>query len=423
MQDQIIARFASSLTVVVFAALAVATLSYELDLVRTSTISEHYPMTIYNPMPTPGTANGPGSRGVAGADFSQVYTSALALRHGESAYRPTTPQFTDRFGRPPGYPPLMNWVAVPFSYLDYTSALLAYTALGALILFGATAWLLSRAGLNHQIGRVILAQASLYFLTPIGLTHLERGQFDSLVATAAALCVGCVFLTTNTVLAAAIAGFIGALKWTSVSFLACFALLGFLLSSGRKRLSFFLIPTLMLLGTLAFWRDLIDYWHTIQIYEIDAKPYGLTLQYLLPRSLARAVPVVMTLVILGLSLIRSRSADDRAQALKQLSAPFAIALMNVAVCFGTLSYEYHTVATLGMIPGLVIWTRRALDVPQWLKASTCAAFAIFELVAFRTYGFGALTPQTMTEVYAGFALLFFAASVYTVLRPTRAAIP
>jgi hypothetical protein len=410
-------------TGLVFAALAAATLSHELALLQTSAIAEPYPMTIYELMPAPHTARAPGSRGVAGADFSQVYTSALALRHGESAYRTKSSQFADRFGRAPGYPPLMNWIAVPLSLLDYTDALLIYTALALLSLLVATTLLLWKAGLGQHIGRVVLAQSCLYFLTPIGLTHLERGQFDSLVAAAAALCVGCVFLTGNTLAVAAASGFLGALKWTSVAFLGCFSLLGFLLGSGRKRWSFFLVPSVMLLGTLPFWQELVDYWRTIRIYEIEATPYGLTLQHFLPRWLARSLPIAMTLIIAGLSLIRFRSPTDRALILQRISVPFAIALMNLAVCFGTLSYEYHTVATLGMIPVLVIWTRRAQGVPNWLKASTCAAFGLFLLVAFRIYGFGAVTPERMTVIYAGFALLFFASCVYTITQPKRSVSP
>src|SRR5689334_9565215 len=121
--DRIIARFCAAIIWLVLGALAAATVAFEFRLLETSTIGPPYPMTIYEQLATPGTARGPGIRGAAGADFSQVYTSALALRHGESAYRTRNPKFRDRWGRPPGYPPLMNWVGVPLSYLDYDDAL------------------------------------------------------------------------------------------------------------------------------------------------------------------------------------------------------------------------------------------------------------------------------------------------------------
>jgi hypothetical protein len=422
-QDRVVARFCRLVSLGVIGALAFATLAFEFNLLQTSNIAEPYPMTIYGVLPIPGTARVRGEQGAAGADFSQVYTSALALRHGESAYRTKNKKYADRFGRPPGYPPLMNWIAVPLSYMHYQNAFIVYTLIAVAALLATSAFLLRMLGLRRHIGRVMLAQSSLCFLTPIGLTHLERGQFDLLIATAAALCVGCVFLTTNTLGIAALVGFLGALKWTSVAFLGGFSLLGFLLSSGRKRWSFFLVPVVMLLGTLPFWTELLDYWTTIRVYEIDAEPTGLTLQHFLPRNVARAIPLLMTLIIAGVTLLRFRSAADRDLVLKQISAPFAIALTNVAVCFGTLSYEYHTVTTLGMIPPLVIWTRCAHGVPHWLKASACVAFGLFLIVAFRTYGFGSLAAETMTEIYAGVALLFFATSLYVAGQPRLTIIP
>ena len=128
-------------------------------------------------------------------DFSQVYTSALALRHHASAYLPRSKRFRDHWRRAPGYPPLMNWVAVPLTLLRYDRALLLYTLLSAAGLLAARALVLLRGGERRAIIYVYVvgAQAALCFLTPVGVTHLERGQFDVLVATASALAVGCVF--------------------------------------------------------------------------------------------------------------------------------------------------------------------------------------------------------------------------------------
>ena len=283
-----------------------------------------------------------------------------------------------------------------------------------------TAVLIWRAGLAGHVGRVALAQASLYFLTPIGLTYLERGQFDALVATAAALCVACVFQPRRSWLLASAAGLLGALKWTSVIFLGCFSLVGFILIPGRKRWSFALVPAVMLLGTLPFWPGLVEYWKTIRVYEIDAIPYGLTLQHFFPRTVARLIPVVATLMIAGAARYRYRSEADRSLILRSISAPFAIALMNLSVCFGTLSYEYHTVATLGMIPGLVLWTMKAEEVPDWVKRTVCLAFASSLVITFRTFGLGGtLRPETLTAIYVAGAIIFFGVCAFILVTHPR----
>lgn len=425
MTDRVVRSFCAAIVLAIVGGVVASVVVADVQLLRRSTLPPPYPMTIYEPLPTPGSALSPDDKGAAGADFSQVYTSAKALRHGQSAYRPKSKRFLDHWGRPPGYPPLMNWVAVPISLLSYANALTLYSLLSGLGLLGVTAWLLWRGGAARHILPVAAAQTALYLLTPIGVTHLERGQFDLVVAITAALAVGCAMLPRAGLGMAIACGLLGALKWTSVSFLGCFAALGFLLGHGRKRAAFFAIPVAIAAGTFPFYRELLDYWTTIQVYEIDATPYGLTLQHFLPRNAARAVPVVMTLLLAGLVFYRSRSAQARADALGDVGVPFSMALMNAAVCFGTLSYEYHTVSTLGVMPGLVLWVVTAERVADSVKAWLCGAFAVFAVIVFRTYGVGAsLSPETLTGVYVALGALFFAIAAALALgRGLRAVTP
>jgi Glycosyltransferase family 87 len=235
-EARMVRRFFLALIGATFVGLVLAALTQQLVLMRGSAAGQPYPMTIYTPMAVPGMSSDGGASEAAGADFAQVYTSALALRGGQSAYRPTSPEFRDRFGRPSGYPPLTNWVYVPLSFLSYRNALFAHTALSMLFLFGVTALVLYQAKLQHHVGYAVAAQAALVFLTPIGATHLERGQFDLLVAAGTVLCFACSFVAQKSLLPfALITGFVGALKWTGVVFFGCFSALGFLLSSGLRR--------------------------------------------------------------------------------------------------------------------------------------------------------------------------------------------
>ena len=77
-------------------ALLLSVLANDLFLLRTSTLRIGYPQPVYGLYSAAGTSPEPGMPGAAGIDFSQVQTSAMALRHGESAYNPTTPEFRDR---------------------------------------------------------------------------------------------------------------------------------------------------------------------------------------------------------------------------------------------------------------------------------------------------------------------------------------
>jgi hypothetical protein len=396
------------------AGLVLAALTQQLDLLRGSARGQAYPTTIYTPMTVPRMPSDDGAPDVAGADFAQVYTSALALRSGQSAYRPTSREFLDRFGRPSGYPPLTNWVYVPLSYLSYRHALFAHTALSLLFLFGVTALVLYQAKLRHHIGYALAAQAALVFLTPIGATHLERGQFDLLVAAGTALCFACSFVAKKSLLPfALITGFVGALKWTGAVFFGCFSALGFLLSSGMRRWAFFVIPPVMLVGTLSFWKGVEEYWLTIRVYELEAAPFGLTMQYFLPRAPAKAMPVAITLALAAVVLAKARTAAQRAHLLRVTGAPFALALTNLGVCFGTLSYEYHTITTLGMLPGFAVWLEQA-GVDRHVKRGTTVAYGVFLTVVFHLLDrIVVLGPKAMSAVYVAFAALFFGISLLT----------
>jgi hypothetical protein len=401
-----------------------AVLVHEWTVLRTSTWSEAYPPVLYGLMPSAGTSPVRKAPGAAGGDFAQVFTSAQALRHGESAYFPSTPEFKDRFGRPAGYPPLTNWLYVPLTYLPYYHALLVQI-IGTLVGFYlVTALLLWRVGLRRHIFAVLLAQTSLYLLTPIGFTHVERGQFDLIVAAAIALCMGCVFSLRSGAALAAASGLLGTLKWTSVAFLGCFCVAGMALGGRERRRLFALVLALMVVGTAVFWKSIPEYWVAIQMYEINAKPRGLSFTHFLPRMLVKVLPVIVTSVLLAAALFVSRkSAVHRQRMLYALSAPFSMMLLNLDIGYGTVTYEYHTVTTLGVLPGLVVWIEREPFVPRWFKALVTGTFGVLLCIAFRTFQYAPpFDSVAMAKVYAAFTALFFAFCAYVVFGPMRGSV-
>jgi glycosyl transferase family 87 len=400
--------FCRSIIAAALLSLVFATLVGELQILRTSNIPPAYPPVLYLLMPSPGTSPEAGAPGAAGGDFSQVYTSALALRHGESAYFPKTAAFADRFGRPAGYPPLMNWLGVPLTLLPYHAALLLHVGASLALLLATTAFILASMSLRRHIPRTLLAQASLYLLTPVGFTHLERGQFDLIVAAASALAVGSTFLPRGALGSALASGFLGALKWTSAPFLGCFSAFTFALCTGRRRWSALGLLAVMAIGTAVFWRELGEYWYAIRVFEIDAEPRGISLQHYLPRPVVKLLPVVVTAAISGLALWRARAEPQREVLLLALSAPFSMLLLGLAACYATTSYEYHSVALLGAIPGLVVWLERDSAVPPRIKLLVTVGFALFLCVAFRTFQLAPpFNSSWMTRNYIVFNLAMF----------------
>jgi hypothetical protein len=228
------------------------------------------------------------------------------------------------------------------------------------------------------------------------------------LATASVLTLFCVVIPGNHWLLTLLIGVMGALKWTAVSYLGCFAALVFLVGSWRQRFTFALIPLMMAAGTFAFWQGLHEYWPTIEKYELNADPGGVTFQWFFPRTVVKLIPVLLTLAVAGFIHVRAHSVVERRQLLLAVIGPFSLSLMCVAVCFGTLSYEYHTVSLLGIIPGILVWLERAPLVSRRLRMAVALGFGLFLPFAFRVYGFGdLLDPRSMTEVYGMLALYAF----------------
>lgn len=404
--------FCYGVTAVALAVLVVTNIWQTAWRVLYSELVFAYPQVLYEPMPVPGTAIDAASPGVAGADFSQVYTSALALRHGESAYLPTSPAYADRFHRTPGYPPLTNWIYLPLSFLPYPAALVAHEV-GSMLLFLATAaGLLWAMGLIRLVGPMALALGSLLFLSPVGLTFMERGQFDLLVATAMLLCVSCVWLPRGQVPLTLAAGLLGAMKWTALPFLGGFAGIAFLHDQRPRHWAYLLVPVTMVVATVSFGRALLEFWRVIVEFELTPAPVGLTLQHFLPHWPAKVVAPAVVAGLAGLLYVAGPRAA-RPQLLRAICLPAALTLVLLTLLFGTMSFEYHSVTLLGMIPVLIVWLMRAEHVGAWTQGLATAAYGLLLCLAMRV-----LCPPTlvnsrdMTLICAGAALFFLIQCVH-----------
>jgi hypothetical protein len=367
------------------------------------------------PLSVHGTAAGDAARDALGADFSQVYYSAQALRHGDSAYAPADPAFRDRFGRRSNYPPLVNWLYQPLARLDYAEALLIHT-FGTLLLFvGTTVWVMAGMGLARHLGRVLVLCGLLYFYTTNGFFHLERGQFDLIVASSIALTFALVFAERNRLGHAVVAGLSAAVKYSSLPFLGSLCWLGFLGSQRRNRWAYVVALAIVPLTALVFYRQMHEYLPSLRQYELEAEPRGVTFCHIMPRAVAKSVQVGCMLVFSAWYWFGVPKAS-RSSVLAGVSLPYALAMAAQGICFGTQSFEYRSVMFLGLIPALYVWVEkspaRAAD-----KILVAVMFAVFLVVALRVFQeIVELTPQTMTWFYLVSSLAFLGVGVRMMVR-------
>lgn len=406
-------RFSLTLVGVVLAVLALATVWRDWQVVVRSAYDAPYLWPVYSGLPVPGTALTPNSPGTTGADFAQVYTAALALDHGESAYRPTTPAYADHWRRPPAYPPLTNWLYVPLSRQPFYVALVVHELGTIFLLLGGAALVLWGAGLARHIWHVVLAMAGLLFLTPIGVTHIERGQFDILVAAALMFAVSMAYLPRFPAVLGVAAGLLGALKWTSLPGLGGFTGMAFLCGPRARRWTYVVVPVVLAVATFSFWSGVQEYRQVVFGYEVNRAPEGVTLRYFLPLLPAKGLAPAVVALLLLLLYVAGPSAASRGRLFAALSLPYALLLTTLSVVFGTISYEYRAVTLLGMMPPLVMWLVQETQAGTRVKAVTAGVFAVFLIIAFRLVcPLTLVNAQAMTAVYAGAALAFFGICLY-----------
>jgi hypothetical protein len=313
-----------------------------------------------------------------GGDFSQVYAAAYAIRYGY-------PQYTAQFGVKSAYPPLTNWLYVPLTFLDYNVALIVHSFL-SLALFLILALIVLKKYKLHAYSFKFLAFFSLlYFYTPLGFAHFERGQFDFWPASAYLLIFTCIFMERNALAAALAAGLLGALKWSSAPFIGTISLFGWCNSTLKKKWLFVLPPAVMLLSALILYRQVLEYWPILRMYAFQDKPKGVGFMLFLPRSLAEMVQIFSCLLVIIISVSLYRRRERRSDLLQYISFPFALTMFIQGTCFGATSFEYRIVAIIGLVPGFLIWLNYVPDIPEKLKVATAVFFAAFIIITFRVF--------------------------------------
>ena len=358
--------------------------------------------------------------GALGADFSQVYYAAKALRHGESQYNPKNPEFRDPFGRKPNYPPFTNRIYMPLSLLPYHQAIMVHNFLTLGIFLGLAIYVLWVSNLRDYIWKSLVSFMLLYFYTPLGFAHFERGQFDLWLASSYLLLFCAVFHRHHVVLKAVAAGFLAAFKWSSAPFIGTFSLMAFLGSKWKKSWVFLLPGLVMILTVIIFLPEVKEYWPSLQRYEFNAKPAGISFMYFMPRQAAKFLQIASCTIVIGLTLLLHRGNDRREVAFRAISFPFALTMFIQGMCYGTISFEYRIVSIFGLLPAYLIWMEQGNIKSMPVKAALTAFFAMFLIVSFRVGYFlfwylPTLISPAMSAFYLGSSIATLIFTCYLII--------
>ena len=398
--------------IIIVTMLAVLAASWARALVLLATTSEfrlRYPISIgyYSPWPLPEFGN------ATGLDFSQVYRGANARWAGESSYFPRSPEFRDRGGsgdRRSPYPPYAHWLYMPVSILPYKAALLLHNTFQVAILFLVTFLVLRKRKLLSFYPVTLGCYVCLLFLTPIGLSHFERGQFDLYLASAYLLCFSSALSGSRA--SAVTAGLLGGIKVTSVPLLLILSLFGAALKQRLGQLTA-LVLTLGL-TIVVFVTEMPEYLAVLRSWEVVA-PAGVTFLRFLPWTVARAIPVASLVIVGVFGFIRSRNVQHKngVNVWVAMLMPFALAMGIESLGIFKVSYEYRSVSLFGFIPCLLLWCESNPHMPSRLKYWVTVSFAGFLLLALRVPPAFHLSVKAMSMTYLTVSLVFLVLTLVT----------
>jgi hypothetical protein len=309
--------------------------------------------------------------------------SAKALSLGESAYKPADFNLLDPFGRLPNYPPLVNWVYIPFSHIYYPAGLALHNFLTLGMFMVLSLVIIMQTGFLRFSWKVLIIYLLLYFYTPLGYSHFEKGQFD-FYAAGAHLLPAVIFMGNPGLLYFFTSGLLGAFKWSSVPFLGAFSAFAFLATDTKKRWYFFIPLIIIILSVLLFWQQFLEYLPSLQVYEINMKqPVGLSFWHLMPKALAKCFQMICLVFFSALFLYFSKK-GYRQKLFEMVSLPFALAMAAQGLCFGSFSLEYRVVTLLGMIVPFLLWVEKT-SVGEKIKLSMAITFGVFLVLVFRNF--------------------------------------
>ncbi len=394
-----------------------------IDFIRNGTEPPPYPQPYYPPgrIATPGISLGMVVRkdqgNPVGSDFVQVYQSAKALVAGKSAYEPGSLPLQDPFWRRPNYPPFVNWVYIPFAHLYYPTALAAHNFLTLGIFMLLSMLIVIQTGCWRFSWKILIIYCLLYFYTPLGYSHYEKGQFDFYTA-GAYLLPSVVFMENSGLVYYLITGLMGAFKWSSIPFLGTFSAFAFIANKTKKRWLYFIPLSVIVLSVLLFWPQFLDYLPSMRLFEFEAKsPLGLSFWFIMPKTLAKSFQIIC-LVLFSAVFVFFSKGEPGQNLFKKVSLPFGLAMAAQGLCFGSISFEYRVVTLLGMVVPFLLWVEKT-DVKQEIKMAVGITFGAFLVFVFRNFEYLVRPSDVkMTIVFLIASLFWLGIGIYITVRKT-----
>jgi hypothetical protein len=287
------------------------------------------------------------------SDFAQVYFPSLAFSSLPQAY---TQETLDPWHRPSRYAPAIYALcSISLCKFNYGYASFLHMALQLLLFYVSFYYAFRLLQIREYLWYGILLVNFCLFLTPVGLSWFERGQYSLYVT------LSYLWFALGIINKKAVYMFVSALfayvKFTSFPFLFVISITGMLNAknatdlkqSMRFILVFSSIIALLFLSYLEFGASFIV---GIMEQELSASPLGLSLAIVLPRFIVKAVPFILG--ILGLVHIKKYNHDFI------LLIPYLVGSGIIMITYPTFAYDYSVPCLFCFIPLVLYWSKHPI---------------------------------------------------------------
>jgi hypothetical protein len=347
------------------------------------------------------------------SDFAQIYFPAQDIAHLDNAY--DHKKTLDPWGRPSRYAPaLISLCSISICMLDYGYASLVQMLIQYFLFFLILYLAFRSLGIKEYFWFTLLYTNIGLFLTPVGLSWFERGQFSLYVGSSYLILIaGLLRKNITMVIIAAIIAFV---KWTALPVAAIFFAVYLLNSRNIKEfwhglliiapffviiISLTLLPILFVKGTGVFLFGLVN-------QELKDNPTGLSLFKIFPRTIVKLLPVL--LIILGYINIRS------CKRVFNCLVPYLVGVAIIMLLYPTRANDYSVPSLLGMAPILIFWVEQTLYKNQFATNLLIYIFIFFILLAsFSTSIIHSVNIMIM--IYLLFSILFIISPTFIAQYP------
>ncbi|MFP6720945.1 MAG: hypothetical protein VCF25_11890 [Candidatus Poribacteria bacterium] len=284
------------------------------------------------------------------ADFSQIYFPSQKFSSLTTAY---TKETLDPWQRPSRYAPFIHAMcSISLCKFEYGFASFLHMLVQMLLFFLSFIYAFKILQIEKDLFPSILLVNFCLFLTPVGLSWFERGQFSLYVSLSYLwLVLGLVNRNGYYIFLSALFAYV---KWTSFPFIFLVLVLWLLNSKSIKELKYSIYLALVFLLTVVFFFLLyleygIHFLVGLFEQEIAYEPQGLSLMKLFPRFIVKTLPFM--LVVLGYLNIR------RCKNKFLFLIPYFMGSGIILTIYPTLAYDYSIPCLFCFIPLVIYWAK------------------------------------------------------------------